>query len=231
MKAKAEPSWRFWGLDGHVCTMESLREAYRIAKANNGAPGSAGGTLEDIEASGVEPLLEQRQAERVTRTYRPLRLRQKAIPQEGGPPVRVLSMPTIRDRVVQGALKRVLAPIFEADGQPGSYGYRPQRSAQDAVLRVAEAIVQDKTRGIDVDVPAYFDHIRHHRLLAQGAQRVNAPDVLHVLTLVLQASGNKGVAPGGGRSPLRSQLSLTGVDRRRERATEVPPRGASPALA
>ena len=139
--------------------------------------------------------------------------------------VRVLSIPTIRDRVVQGALKLSLEPIFAADFQPGSYGYRPKRSAHDAVLRVAEAIVQDKTRVIDVDWQAYFDNIRHHLLLAQVAQRVNDPDVLHVLKLMLQASGKKGVAQGGVLSPLLSHLSLTAGDRMLERAKEVTRRG------
>jgi len=225
VKAKAEPSWRFWGLYVHICKMETLREAYRLAKANNGAPGIDGVTFEDIEASGVEPFLEQIQDELVTRTYRPMRLRQKAIPKEGGTKVRVLSIPTIRDRVVQGAFKLILEPIFEADFQPGSYGYRPKRSAQDAVLRVAEAIVKYKTRVIDVDLQAYFDNIRHHLLLAQVAQRVNDPDVLHVLKLMLQASGKKGVAQGGVLSPLLSNLYLTAVDRMLERAKEVTRRG------
>jgi len=225
VKAKSEPSWRFWGLYVHVCKMETLREAYRIAKANNGAPGIDGVTFADIEASGVEPFLEQIRDALVTRTYRPMRLRQKAIPKEGGTKVRVLSIPTIRDRVVQGALKLILEPIFEADFQPGSYGYRPKRSAHDAVLRVAEAIVKYKTRVIDVDLQAYLDNIRHHLLLAQVAQRVNDPDVLHVLKLTLQASGKKGVAQGGVLSPLLSNLYLTAVDRMLERAKEVTRRG------
>jgi RNA-directed DNA polymerase len=225
VKAKAEPAWHFWGLYVHVCKLETLREAYRLAKENNGAPGIDGVTFETIEADGVERFLQQLQDELVTRTYRPMRLRQKAIPKEGGTKVRVLSIPTIRDRVVQGALKLILEPIFEADFQPGSYGYRPTRSAHDAVLRVAEAIVKDKTRVIDVDLQAYFDNIRHHLLLAQVAQRVNDPDVLHVLKLMLQASGKKGVAQGGVLSPLLSNLYLTAVDRMLERAKEVTHRG------
>ena len=225
-KAKAEPSWRFWGLYVHVCKLETLREAYRLAKANNGAPGSDGVTFEAIEADGVETFLQQLQDALVTCTYRPMRLRHKAIPKENGKGVRVLSIPTIRDRVVQGAFKLILEPIFEADFQPGSYGYRPQRSAHDAVLRVAEAIVKYKTRVIDVDLHAYFDNIRHHLLLAQVAQRVKDPEVLHVLKLVLHASGKKGVAQGGVLSPLLSNLYLTAVDRMLERAKEVTRRGS-----
>lgn len=154
-------------------------------------------TVEAIAADGVEQCLQQLQDALVTRLYRPMRVRQQAIPKEGGTKVRVLSIPTIRDRVVQGAFKLILEPIFEADFQPGSYGYRPKRSAHDAVLRVAEAIVKYKTRVIAVDLQAYVDNIRHHQLLAQVAQRGNDPDVLHGLKLMLQASGTKGVAQGG----------------------------------
>src|SRR5262252_427075 len=219
-KAKAEPSWQFWGLYVHICKLETLREAYHLAKANNGAPGIDGVTFEAIEASGLDAFLAQIHDELVTRTSHPMRLRQKAIPKEGGTKVRVLSIPTIRDRVVQGAFKLILEPIFAADFQPGSYGYRPKRSAHEAVVRVAEAIVKYKTRVIDVDLHAYFDNIRHHLLLAQVAQRVKDPEVLHVLKLVLQASGKKGVAQGGVLTPLLSNLYLTAVDRMLEQAKE-----------
>ena len=87
--------------------------------------------------------------------------------------MRVLSIPAIRDRVVQGALKLILEPIFEADFQPGSFGYRPKRTAHAAVNRVAEAIVRYKTRVIDLDLRAYFDNVRHYRLLQKVAARVN----------------------------------------------------------
>jgi RNA-directed DNA polymerase len=148
-----------------------------------------GVTFEAIEANGLDAFLAQIRHERVTRTSRPMRLRQKAIPKEGGKGPRLLSSPTIRDRVVQGALKLILEPIFEADFQPGSYGDRPKRSAHDAVLRGAEAMVKDKTRVSDVDLQAYFDTIRHHLLVAKVAQRVNDPEVLYVLTLMLKVSG------------------------------------------
>src|SRR5262249_57028661 len=91
--------------------------------------------------------------------------------------VRVLSIPDIRDRVVQGALKLILEPVFEADFQPGSYGYRPKRTAHGAIKRVAEAIVQRKTRALDFDLRAYFDNVRHDRLLEKLAQRVEPPRV------------------------------------------------------
>jgi Reverse transcriptase (RNA-dependent DNA polymerase) len=101
--------------------------------------------------------------------------------------VRVLSIPAIRDRVVQGALKLILEPIFEADFQPGSFGYRPKRTAHDAVDRVARAIVQQKTRIIDIDLRSYFDNVRHDRLSAKVARRVDDVDVLHLLKIMLKA--------------------------------------------
>ena len=157
VKAKAEPTWRFWGLYVHVCKRETLYEAYRMAKENDGAPGIDGVTFEAIEEGGVEGFLEQIQDELVANTYRPMRARKKEIPKDGGKKVRVLSIPAIRDRVVQGALKLILEPIFEADFQSGSYGYRPKRTAHQAVNRVAQAIVEEKTRIIDIDLRAYLD--------------------------------------------------------------------------
>ena len=124
VKAKAEPTWRFWGLYVHVCKMETLQEAYWMAKSNDGAPGIDGVTFEAIEESGRESFLKQIQDELVQHTYQPMRVRKKEIPKDGGNKVRVLSIPTIRDRVVQGALKLILEPIFEADFQSGSYGYQ-----------------------------------------------------------------------------------------------------------
>jgi len=135
LKAKAEKSWRFWGLYVHVCKMETLREAYSLAKQNDGAPGVDGVTFEAIETQGVDAFLKQIQDELNGRTYVPLPARKQEIPKDGGK-VRVLSIPAIRDRVVQGALKLILEPIFEADFQPGSFGYRPKRTAHDAVDRV-----------------------------------------------------------------------------------------------
>jgi RNA-directed DNA polymerase len=146
VKAKAEPTWRFWGLYVHVCKMETLEQAYRMAKNNDGAPGIDGITFAAIEESGRESFLKQIQGELVRHTYQPKRVRKKEIPKDGCTKVRVLSIPTIRDRVVQGALKLILEPIFEADFQSGSYGYRLKRTAQEAVLRVDQAIMKEKTR-------------------------------------------------------------------------------------
>ena len=220
-RAKAESRWRFWGLYVHVCKMETLRTAYAMAKENDGAPGSDGVTFEVIEAQGVECFLEQIRDELIQRTYRPLRARKKEIPKEGSTKVRTLSIPCIRDRVVQGALKLIVEPIFEADFQPGSFGYRPKRTAHETVIRVADAIVMGKTQVIDIDLKAYFDGVRHDVLLAKVAERIDDDDVLHLLKIMLKANGNLGVPQGGVISPVLSNLYLNEVDRMLERAKVV----------
>jgi RNA-directed DNA polymerase len=228
VKAKAEPTWRFWGLYIHVCKLETLQEAYQIAKSNNGAPGIDGLTFEAIEESGVEGFLQQIQEELVHNTYRPMPVRKKEIAKDGGTKVRVLSIPTIRDRVVQGALKHILEPIFEADFQSGSYGYRPKRSAHEAVDRVAQAIVQGLTRIIDVDLRAYFDNVQHSLLLEKVARRVQDASVMRLLKMILKSTGAKGVPQGGVISPMLSNLYLTEVDRMLEKAVTTTRRGKYP---
>src|SRR5271169_5777053 len=192
-----------------------------MARSNGGAPGIDGVTFEAIEESGAESFLGQIQEELVTNTYRPMRARKKEIPKDGGTRVRVLSIPAVRDRGVQGALKLILEPIFEADFQSGSFGYRPKRTAHEAVARVAKAIVQYKTRAIDIDLRSYFDNVRHDRLLAKVAKRVDDDDVMHLLKIMLKANGRCGVPQGAVISPLLSNLYLTEVDRMLERAKEV----------
>ncbi len=225
VKAKAEPTWRFWGLYVHVCKRETLHEAYRVARSNNGAPGIDGVTFEAIEESGRESFLKQIQDELVNHTYQPMPVRKKEIPKDGGTKVRVLSIPAIRDRVVQGALKLILEPIFEADFQPGSYGYRPKRTAREAVLLVDQAIVQGKTRVIDLDLRAYFDSVRHDLLLQKVARRVNDADVMRLLKLILKSTGKKGVPQGGVISPVLSNVYLNEVDKMLEKAIEATLRG------
>ena len=221
VKAKADKDWQFWGLYVHVAKPETLRAAYDLAKRNNGAPGIDGVTFGAIEAAGVEAFLAQLRDELVARTYRPLRNRKAEIPKDDGKKVRVLGIPAIRDRVVQGALKLILEPIFEADFHDGSYGYRPKRNAHDAVARVTTAILEGKTQVIDLDLAAYFDTVRHDRLVQKVAHRVQDAEILHVLTLMLKASGTRGVPQGGVISPLLSNIYLTEVDAMLERAKAI----------
>lgn len=219
-KAKAEPQWRFWGLYVHVCKVSTLREAYRLAKRNNGSPGVDGISFDDLEAAGLEQFFADLSQELQNRTYRPSRVRKVEIPKGNGK-VRVLSVPTIRDRVVQGSLKLILEPIFEPDFQPGSYGYRPGRSATGAVRTAAQAIAHGKTQVIDIDLKAYFDSVRQDIVLSKVARRVNDPDVLKLLKMIMRTSGRRGVPQGGVISPLLSNVYLNEVDKMLEKAKSV----------
>ena len=219
-KAKADKAWRFWGLYVHVCKLETLHAAYKMAKKNKGAPGLDGVTFEAIEESGVDEFLEDIQHELFTQTYLPMRNRIKAIPKGGGK-FRHLGIANIRDRVVQGALKLILEPIFEIDFQDGAYGYRPKRTAHQATHRVSRAIVCAKTRVIDVDLTSYFDTIRHDILLGKVAARVRDADIMHLLKLILKAGGKRGVSQGSVISPLLSNIYLNEVDKMLEKAKEV----------
>lgn len=177
-------------------------------------------TFEAIEAADVEAFLAQLRDELLSGSYHPLPARKHAIPKRNGGE-RMLQIPSIRDRVVQGAVKLILEPIFEADFQPGSYGYRPRRTAHQAAAWVAEAIVLRKTRVIDLDLAAYFDNVRHHRLLEMVAKRVSDPAILRLLKLILQVTGRQGLPQGGPLSPLLSNIYLTPVDCMLEKARET----------
>ena len=130
-KAKSEPEYRFYLLYDKVYRMDILAHAYALCKHNAGAPGVDGMTFADIESRGLEPWLEGLRKELRERTYKPQPVRRVMIPKPGGGE-RPLGIPTIRDRVVQTAAKLILEPIFEADFQPGTYGYRPGRTAHEA---------------------------------------------------------------------------------------------------
>lgn len=219
-KAKAEKNWKFWGLYCHVSKKEVLEESYRLAKANNGTPGIDEKSFADIEANGREGFLEEIRQELLARTYKPQPNRRVEIPKGNGK-TRTLGIPTVKDRVVQGALKLILEPIFEADFKDSSYGYRLRRHAHQAIDRLTGGILHGLTRVIDVDLSGYFDNIRHHLMLEKVARRVQDDEVLHLLKLILKANGRKGVPQGGVISPLLSNLYLNVVDEMMERAREV----------
>jgi RNA-directed DNA polymerase len=200
--------------------METLKEAYKLAKKNNGAPGIDGVTFKEIEEKGLEPFLQGIHEQLTAGTYLPLKNRKQEIPKPGGK-VRILGIPAIRDRVVQGSLKLILEAIFEADFQSGSYGYRPKKNPQEAIERVSVAIIQGKTKVIDLDLKSYFDNVRHDILLGKIAQRVQDDKVMHLLKLILKASGKKGVPQGGVISPLLSNIYLNEVDKMLEKARAV----------
>jgi RNA-directed DNA polymerase len=157
-KAKAEPEYRFYLLYDKVWHADVLAYAWALAKANGGASGVDGATFADIEAAGVEKWLSGLCAELRDKTYRPQPVRRVSIPKPGGGE-RPLGIPTIRDRVVQTAVKLVVEPIFEADLEPNAYGYRPRRSAADAIKAVHELLCQGYTDVVDADLSKYLDAV------------------------------------------------------------------------
>jgi RNA-directed DNA polymerase len=219
-QAKAEKEHRFWGLYVHVCKLETITQAYAQAKANNGAAGIDGVTFEQIEAECKDQFLLSIQQALITGTYRPQRNRKVEIPKGNGK-TRMLSIPSISDRVVQGALNLIIEPIFEADFQEGSFGYRPKRSAHEAVNRVERAMEQGMTRVIDLDLSGYFDSVRHHILLEKLAKRIDDDQVMGLLNMILKAGGKKGVPQGGTISTLLSNIYLNEVDKMLEKAKAV----------
>lgn len=210
-KAKAEPTHRFWGLFTHVTKMTTLQEAYQQAKKNGGAPGTDGKSFADVECEGVIPFLENIQEELQAGIYRPQANRKVEIP-KANRKMRTLQIPSIRDRVVQGALKLILEAIFEADFCPNSYGFRPKRSPHQALSEVRRSVLRRMTMVIDVDLSRYFDTIRHTILLDKIAKRIQDPQVMQLVRQVIKAAGKIGVPQGGPFSPLDSNIYLNEVD-------------------
>jgi len=223
-KAKDEPAYRFYLLYDKVYREDILAHAYELAKANRGAPGVDGQTFEGIEAQGLEEWLKELGNELRTKRYKPQPVRRVMIPKPGGGE-RPLGIPTIRDRVVQTAAKLVLEPIFEADLEPCAYGYRPKRSAQDAIRKVHGLLCAGYTDVVDADLSKYFDTIPHRELMQSVARRIVDRDVLRLIKTWLKAPveerdgrGNRrltggkgstcGTPQGGVVSPLLANLYM-----------------------
>ncbi len=170
-KAKEEPGYRFYLLYDKVYREDILEHAYRLSRSNKGAPGVDGMTFEDIEAGGLGEWLSGLRRQLRDKTYKPDAVRRVMIPKPGGGE-RPLGIPTIRDRVVQAAAKLVLEPIFEADFDDSAYGYRPGRSAQEAIQEVHATLCKGYTDVVDADLSKYFDTIPHHELMQSVARRV-----------------------------------------------------------
>ena len=199
-KAKAEPAYRFYRLYDKILRPDILEYAYALARENDGASGVDGVTFETIEAMGPEGWLAALREALASKTYRPTPVRRVMIPKPGGGE-RPLGIPTIRDRVVQTAAKLVLEPIFEADLEDCAYGYRPKRSALDAVKTTHRLIRQGYVDVVDADLSKYFDTIPHRELMQSVARRICDPHVLHLIKLWLRVPVEE--RDGKGRRSLR----------------------------
>jgi len=223
-KAKNEPGYRFYMLYDKIYREDMLSHAYELARANKGASGVDGQSFADIESRGLREWLTGIRQELRNRTYQPQPVRRVMIPKPGGGE-RPLGIPTIRDRVVQTAAKLVLEPIFEADLEPSAYGYRPKRSAQDAIRRVHKLVCEGYTDVVDADLSKYFDTIPHCELMQCVAQRIVDRDVLRLIKRWLMApveerdengkrrlTGGKdrhcGTPQGGVASPMLANLYM-----------------------
>jgi len=204
-KAKQEPAYRFYTLYDKVCWPESLARAYRQAKANDGVAGVDGVRFEDIESYGLERWLAELRQDLVEETYHPAAVRRAKIEKPGGG-LRPLGIPTIRDRVVQGAVVLYLEPIFEVDFEDNVYAYRPGRSAHDALAEVSRRLYEGQQHVVDADVQKYFDTIPHAELLQSVARRIADGKILHLLKLWLKSpveereEGGKPRKTGGKKS-------------------------------
>ena len=224
LKAKAEPDFRFYQLYDKIYREDILLHAYRLARANQGAPGVDGQTFEMIEAAELEEWLSGLREELRTKTYKPQPVRRVMIPKPGGGE-RPLGIPTIRDRVVQTAVKLIIEPIFEADLESAAYGYRPQRSARDALKEVHTRLCQGYHEVVDADLSRYFDTIPHRELMQSVARRINDRHILALIKMWLKTpveevddqgrrrfTGGKGskcgTPQGGVISPLLANLYM-----------------------
>ena len=211
-KAAAEPKFRFYRLFWWITHEQTLRCAWERVRANGGAPGVDGVTFQMIERSegGVDGFLAGFQKELRENAYRASPLRRKYIEKANGK-MRPLGIPTVKDRVVQCAVKTVIEPIFEEDFHDCSFGFRPNRSAQDAVARIAENVKKGKALVYDADLSSYFDTIPHDKLMAAVQMRISDGRVLglirHWLKVCVQEPNGVRISPKGRGTPQGGVIS------------------------
>ena len=218
--AKAQPQRTFGVLYPQVCSDMVVRRAYELVRRNRGAAGVDGVTIESIEAFGVERFLQEIREELLQEKYRPMPVRRVFIPKGDGKQ-RPLGIPRVKDRVVQAAVKLVIEPLFEASFRPNSFGFRPKRSAHDAIETIRREVNRGKEDVIDLDLKTYFDTIDQKLLMQLVRRRVRDPRVLRLIRLWLRAGvmidgrledTSLGTPQGGVISPLLANIYLHPLD-------------------
>ena len=219
--AKANPERRFYSLYDKVWRMDVLEEAWASVMKNGGSPGIDGITIRELKKNGIEPLLTEIQSELKAGTYTPSPLKRVYIPKANGKK-RPLSIPTVKDRITQTAIKIIIEPTFESGFEPNSFGFRPDKSAHNAVDEIVKYLNFDCENIIDADISACFDNIDKHKLMEQIAKRISDGAMLHIIRQFLDAgimedneihSQDKGTPQGSPLSPILANIYLDQLDK------------------
>jgi group II intron reverse transcriptase/maturase len=208
-----------------LCTLERLRVGFRSVKKNKGSPGVDGVTIAKFE-SRLSEELSQLKEDLESWTYQPSPVRRVEIPKPGGKGIRLLGVPTVRDRVVHATLKALLEPIFEPLFSDHSYGFRPERNQRQAVEAARKIVAAGKPYVVDIDLSKFFDRIHHDRLIDRLSQHITDKRILRLVGLLLRSGimanglvtpSTEGAVQGSPLSPLLSNVVLDELDKELER--------------